>query len=61
MAIMCPILSRPQVAEKFNQIKDVVGEVGAYDIWSKNNGNGIDMAPNGEPSILFQDLLEIHG
>lgn len=61
MAIMCPILSRPQVAEKFNQIKDVVGEVGAYDIWSKNNGNSIDMAPNGEPSILFQDLLKIHG
>lgn len=61
MAIMCPILSNPKVAEKFNQIKDVVGEVGAYDIWSKNNGNSIDMAPNGEPSILFQDLLEIHG
>ena len=61
MAIMCPLLSNPKVAEKFNQIKDVVGEVGAYDIWSKNNGNSIDMAPNGEPSILFQDLLMVHG
>lgn len=58
---MCPLLSNPKVAEKFNQIKDVVGEVGAYDIWSKNNGNSIDMAPNGEPSILFQDLLEVNG
>nr|DAX07830.1 MAG TPA: hypothetical protein [Caudoviricetes sp.] len=30
----------------------------AYSIWDMNNGNSIDRAPNGEPSILFQTLLE---
>jgi hypothetical protein len=30
----------------------------AYVIWNENNGYGIDKAPNGEPSILFQDLLK---
>lgn len=30
----------------------------AYSIWDMNNGNSIDRAPNGEPSILFQTLME---
>lgn len=29
----------------------------AYKIWHRNNGNPIDMAPNGKSSILFQTLL----
>lgn len=29
----------------------------AYKIWHRNNGNSIDAAPNGKPSILFQTLL----
>jgi len=31
-----------------------------YMIYDKNNGNLIDRAPNGEPSILFQKYLEKH-
>lgn len=56
---MCPLMSNKDVAREFNEIKDAVGQTGAYDIWSKNNGNGIDKAPNGEPSILFSKLLDI--
>lgn len=59
--IACPLMSNPDVARDFNQLKEVVGEKAAYDIWSKNNGNNIETAPNGEPSILYQDLLEING
>lgn len=55
---MCPIMSIPEVARDFNELKNAVGSTAAYDIWSKNNGNGIDKAPNGEPSILFQTLLD---
>jgi len=33
----------------------------AYTIWDNNKGNGIDKAPNGEPSKLFSDLLEHFG
>ena len=55
--IACPLMSNPDVARDFNQLKEVVGEKAAYDIWSKNNGNNIETAPNGEPSILYQDQL----
>lgn len=33
----------------------------AYDVYNLNNGNFLDKAPNGEPSILFQSLLERNG
>jgi len=55
--IVCPLLSNPDVAREFNEIKDATTEKTAYNVWSKNNGNGIDKAPNGEPSILFSLLL----
>lgn len=32
----------------------------AYAIWDMNNGNSIDLAPNGEPSILYKTLLELN-
>ena len=56
--ISCPNLSNKQVAQQFQELVDVVGEVAAYDIWSQNEGNAIDRAPNGAPSKLFTDLLE---
>ncbi len=56
--ISCPNLSNKQVAQQFQELVDVVGEVAAYDIWSQNEGNAIDRAPNGAPSKLFADLLE---
>ena len=41
----------------FEELKNATSEAAAYHIWSLNNGNGIDKAPNGEPSKLFSDLL----
>lgn len=55
--IICPNLNNKEVAQQFQELVDVVGEVAAYDIWSQNEGNAIDRAPNGAPSKLFTDLL----
>ena len=60
MVIVCPNLSDKNVAKEFNELVQAVGEDAAYQIWSLNNGNGIEMAPNGRPSLLFQQLLEKH-
>ena len=53
----CPNLNDPEVAREFNEIKEATSEKTAYNIWSLNNGYGIDKAPNGADSILFQSLL----
>lgn len=53
----CPNLNDPEVAREFNEIKEATSEKTAYNIWSLNNGYGIDKAPNGAESILFQSLL----
>lgn len=58
MIISCPNLSNKEVAEQFNELVQAVGEKAAYQIWSLNNGNEIDKAPNGADSILFQQLLD---
>ena len=55
--IICPLMSNPEVAREFNELKDATTSRAAYAIWSLNNGNMIDKAPNGEPSILFDALL----
>lgn len=49
----CPNKNLPE----WKELERVVPEV-AYTIWDMNNGYGIDKAPNREPSILFQDLLD---
>lgn len=49
----CPNKNLPE----WKELERVVPEV-AYTVWDLNNGHGIDKAPNGEPSILFQDLLD---
>ena len=54
---VCPNLSDPEVAREFNKIKDATSEKTAYNVWSLNNGYGIDKAPNGADSILFKSLL----
>lgn len=56
--MICPNLNDPVVAQEFEELVSVVGEDIAYDIWDQNKGYGIDKAPNGEPSILFRDLLD---
>ena len=57
MSIICPNLSNPDVAREFNELVEATSEKAAYAIWSLNNGNAIDKAPNGAESRLFQDLL----
>ena len=65
--IICPNMSNPDVAREFNEIKDAIenaspgkGEVAAYQIWSLNNGNAIDKAPNGAESQLFKSLVDYY-
>lgn len=55
--IICPYLKDPDVAREFNELKEATSEKAAYAIWSLNNGNAIDKAPNGADSILFKTLL----
>lgn len=59
--IICPNLSNPEVAREFDELIQATSEQAAYHIWSLNNGNAIDRAPNGAPSKLFQTLLEYYG
>lgn len=58
MSIICPNLKNKEIAREFEELKNATSEAAAYHIWSLNNGNGIDKAPNGEPSKLFSDLLK---
>ena len=60
MVIVCPNLKDKNVAAEFNELVQAVGEDAAYQIWSLNNGNSIDKAPNGADSILFDRLLQRH-
>lgn len=57
MSIICPNLSNPDVARDFNELVEATSEKAAYAIWSLNNGNAIDKAPNGAQSKLFEDLF----
>lgn len=59
MKKICPNLSNKQTAQEFGEMKRIFGEKMAHSLWSKNNGYSIDKAPNGAPSILFGDLLEL--
>ena len=60
MKIICPNLENKEVAREFEELKNATSEAAAYHIWSQNNSNGIDKAPNGEPSKLFSDLLKYY-
>lgn len=57
MIIECPNLANPEVKQEFDELISVLGEKAAYAAWALNDGNMIDRAPNGAPSILFQSLL----
>ena len=65
--IICPDLSNPDVAQEFNELKSALevadpkhGEAMAYQVWSLNNGNAIDKAPNGAESQLFKSLVDYY-
>ena len=55
---ICPNLSDPQIKAEFDEMVAALGEKQAYAIWDMNNGYSLDKAPNGEPSVLFETLLE---
>lgn len=57
---ICPILSDPTVKQEFEELVEVLGERQAYAVWDQNGGYSLDKAPNGEPSILFDSLLEYY-
>lgn len=54
---ICPNLNNPQIKAEFEELVAAIGEKQAYAVWDQNGGYGIDKAPNGEPSILFEQLL----
>lgn len=57
--MQCLNIKNPEVAALLKEYTEILGsENAAYYVLSENNGNGIDKAPNGEPSKLFSDLLE---
>lgn len=57
MKIICPNLNNKKVKSQFNELVEATSENAAYHIWSHNDGNSIDRAPNGARSELFSDLL----
>lgn len=57
--IICPNLHNKQVAQEYGELEDLFGPDAAHLLWSRNNGYGIDKAPNGADSILFGELLHI--
>lgn len=59
MLVSCPNLSDKKTSKEFNELVDAIGKKQAYHVWSYNNGNPIDKAPNGADSILFKTLLDI--
>lgn len=58
MKDICPNLHNKQVAQEYGELEDLFGPDAAHLLWSRNNGNSIDKAPNGADSILFGELLD---
>ena len=59
--MQCLNIRNKEVAALLKEYTEILGdENAAYYVLSENNGYGLDMAPNGEPSKLFSDLLEIN-
>ena len=61
MNLFCPLLKDPDVKKEFNELVNLFGEDMAYYLWDKNKGYGLDKAPNGADSKLFNSLLEYFG
>lgn len=61
MNLFCPLLKDPDVKKEFDELVNLFGEDMAYYLWDKNKGYGLDKAPNGADSKLFNSLLEYFG
>jgi len=59
--MICPNLSNPQLKQEINELKDTVGEALAYHLWNQNNGHHLDRAVNGNPSIFYENLVQLTG
>lgn len=59
--MQCLNVKNKEVAALLDQYTDILGSYdAAYYVLSENNGYGLDKAPNGEPSKLYNDLLAIY-
>ena len=59
--MQCLNVKNKEVAALLDQYADILGSYNAaYYVLSENNGYGLDKAPNGEPSKLYNDLLSIY-
>jgi hypothetical protein len=57
----CPNLSNSDIKKEFDELVDLFGEDMAYYLWDKNKGYGLEKAPNGADSKLFNTLLDYFG
>ena len=57
----CLNIKNKEVAALLDEYTNILGSYdAAYYVLSENNGYGLDKAPNGEPSKLYNDLLAIY-
>lgn len=54
----CPNISDADIKKEFDELVDLFGEDMAYYLWDKNKGYGLEKAPNGADSKLFNTLLD---
>lgn len=57
--MICPNLADPTIRKQFNELKSVLGEPIAYYVWNKNNGHHLEFDSKGNPSQLFNKLLDL--
>ena len=59
--MQCLNVKNKEVAALLDQYTDILGSYdAAYYVLSENNGYGLDKAPNGEPSKLYNDLMKLY-
>lgn len=59
--MVCLLDNLPEVQAQIKKLADIIGDEDvAYYVLSENNGYDLDLAPNGEPSKLYQDLLQLN-
>lgn len=55
----CLNINNPQIQSELNKLTSILGDANAaYAVLALNNGYGLDKAPNGQDSKLFQDIKE---
>lgn len=57
---ICPNFKNKKVKQEFDELVSIFGEDGAYYLWDRSKGMGMELAPNGADSKLFQTLLKLN-